>query len=105
MLSHLPKYALSRGEGRGARSEGQGARGEGEGRRAELQQCTELQQCAPVTMRVSVNGIVTQSPFYIICCQAYFAHVNCAHSVQGRLHQVLSTEMYEVVECVQIVCK
>ena len=40
------------------------------------------------------------------CCQAYIAHVNCAHSVQGRLDKVLSTEIsMKVVDCVQIVCK
>ena len=66
----------------------------------------ELQQCTPVTMCMSVNDIFTQPPFCIICCQAYLAHVNCVHSVQGRLDQVLSTEIcMEVVECVQIVCK
>ena len=65
-----------------------------------------LQQCTPVTMCMSVNCIVTQPPFCIICCQAYLAQVNCAHSVQGRLDQVLSTEIcMKVVECVQIVCK
>ena len=66
----------------------------------------ELQQCTSVTMCMSMNGIVTQPPFCIICCQAYLAHVNCAHSVQGRLDQVLSTEIcMKVVECVQIGCK
>ena len=66
----------------------------------------ELQQCIPVTMCMSVNGIVTQPPFCIISCQAYLEHVNCAHSVHGRLDQVLSTEIcLKVVECVQIVCK
>ena len=65
-----------------------------------------LQQCTPVTMCMSVNGIFTQPPFCIICCQAYLAHVNCAHSVQDRLDQVLSTEIcMKVVESVQIVCK
>ena len=44
--------------------------------------------------------------FVIICCQAYLAHVNCAHSVHGRLDQVLSTEIcMKVFERVQIVCK
>ena len=38
--------------------------------------------------------------------QAYLAIVNCAHSVQGRLDQVLSTEIcIKVIEYVQIVCK
>ena len=65
-----------------------------------------LQQCTPVTMCMSVNGIVTQPPFCIICCQAYLAHVNCAHSVQGRIDQVLSTEIcMKVGECDQLVCK
>ena len=65
-----------------------------------------LQQCTPVTMCMNVNGIVTQLPFCIIFCQAYLAHVNCAHSVQGKLDQVLSTEIcMGVVECVQIMCK
>ena len=37
---------------------------------------------------------------------ACLAHVNCAHSVQGRLDQVLPTEIStKVDECVQIVCK
>ena len=63
-----------------------------------------LQQCTPVAMRMSVNGIVTQPPFCIICCQAYL--VNCAHSVYYRLDQVMSTEIcMNVIECVQIVCK
>ena len=44
-----------------------------------------LQQCTPVTMCMSVNGIVTQAPFCIICCQVYL--------MQGRLGQVLSTEI------------
>ena len=65
-----------------------------------------LQQCTPVTMCRSVNGIVTQPPFCIICCQAYIAQVDCAHSVQGRLDQFLSTEIcMKVIKCVQIVCK
>ena len=63
-----------------------------------------LEQCTPVTMCMSVNGIFTQPPFCIICCQAYLPHVNCAHSVQDRLDQVLSTEIC-MKECVQIVCK
>ena len=53
-----------------------------------------------------MNGIFTQPPFCIICCQAYLAHVNCAQSMQGRLDQVLSTEMcMNVFACVQIVFK
>ena len=57
-------------------------------------------------MCMSVNGIVIQPPFCIICCQSYIVHVNCAHSVQGRLDQFLSTEIcMKVVECVQILCK
>ena len=39
----------------------------------------------------NVNGIVTHPPFCIICCQAYLAHMNHAHSMQGRLDQILST--------------
>ena len=32
--------------------------------------------------------------------------MHCAHSVQGRLDQVLSTEIsMKVVDCIQIVCK
>ena len=66
----------------------------------------ELQQCTPVTMCMSVNGIVTQPPFCIICRQACLAHVHCTHSVYGRLDQVLSTEIcMKVVECIQIVRK
>ena len=65
-----------------------------------------LQQCTPVIMCMSVNGIFTQSPFCIICCQAYLAHVNCAHSMQGRLDKVLSTEIcMEISERIQIVFK
>ena len=44
-----------------------------------------LQQCTPMAMSMSVNGMFTHPPFCIICCQAYLAHVNCAHSIQGRL--------------------
>ena len=55
---------------------------------------------------MSVNGIIKQPSFSIICCQAYLAHVNCVHSVQGRLDQVLSAEIgMKVAECVQIVGK
>ena len=65
-----------------------------------------LQQCTPMAMCMSVNGIFTQPPFCIICCHAYLAHVNCDHSMQGRLDQVLSTEIYmKVFECVQILFK
>ena len=65
-----------------------------------------IQQCTPVNMCMSVNGIVTQSPFCIICCQAYLAHVDCAHSMQGRLGKVLSTEIcMKVSERIQIVFK
>ena len=38
-----------------------------------------LQQCTPVTMCMSVNGIFTHPPFCIICCQAYltiYHHTN-----------------------------
>ena len=59
-----------------------------------------LPQCTPVTLCMNVNGIITHPPFCIICCQAYLAHVNCAHSVQGTFDQVLSTEIcMKVVEC------
>ena len=65
-----------------------------------------LQQCTPVTMCTSVNGIRTQPPFCIICCQAYLAHVNYVHSMQGRLDQVLLSEICtKVPQCVQIVFK
>ena len=65
-----------------------------------------LQQCTLVTMCMSVNGIFTQPQFCIICCQAYLAHVNCAHSMQGSLDQVLSTEIcMKVFERMQIVSK
>ena len=65
-----------------------------------------LQQCTSVTMCMSVNGISRQPPFCIICSQAYLAHVDYVHSVQGRLDQILSTEIcMKVVECVQILCK
>ena len=64
------------------------------------------QECTPVTMCMSVNSIFTQPPFCIICRQAYLAHVNCAHSMQGRFDQVLSTEIcMEVSERVPIVLK
>ena len=57
-------------------------------------------------MCMSVNGIATQPPFCIICCQACLAHVDCAHSMQGRLDKVLSTEIcMKVFERVQIVFK
>ena len=37
---------------------------------------------------------------------SHLAYVNCAHSMQGRLDQVLSTEIcMKVYECVQIVFK
>ena len=66
-----------------------------------------LQQCTPMAMCMSVNGIFTQPPpFCITCCQAYLVRVNCAHSMQGRLDQVLSTEIcIKVSQCVQIVFK
>ena len=65
-----------------------------------------LHQCSLVTMCMNVNGIFTQPPFCIICYQAYLTHVNCAHSMQGGLDQVLSTELcIKVFECVQIVFK
>ena len=63
-----------------------------------------LHQCTPVC--VSVNSIVTQPPFGIICCQACLAHVDCAHSMQGRLDKVLSIEIcMKVSEHIQIVFK
>ena len=65
-----------------------------------------LQQCAPVTVCMSVNGIVTQPPFCIICSRAYLPHVDCAHSMQGRLDKVLSTEICMKVSArIQIVFK
>ena len=65
-----------------------------------------LQQCTPLTMCMSVHGIVTQPPFCIICCQAYLAHMDCAHSMQGRLDEVLSTEIcMKVSGRIQIVLK
>ena len=65
-----------------------------------------LQQCNTVNICMRVNGIVTQPPFCIICCQAYLAHVDCAHSMQGRLDKVLSTEIcLKVSERIQIVLK
>ena len=65
-----------------------------------------LQQCTMMTMCMSVNGIFTQPPFCIICCQAYFTHVNCAHSMLCRLDQVLSTEIcMKVSERIQIMFK
>ena len=55
---------------------------------------------------MSENGIVTQPLFCIICCQAYLLHVNCAHSMQGRLDKVQPTEIcMKVSERVQIVFK
>ena len=65
-----------------------------------------LQQCTPMTMCMSVDGIFTQPPICMICCQAYLVRVNCAHSMLGRLDQVLSTEIcMKVSQCVQIVFK
>ena len=52
-------------------------------------------------MCMSVTVIVTQPPFCIICCQACLAH-----SMQGSLGKVLSTEIcMKVFEHVQIVFK
>ena len=44
-----------------------------------VNRCEEwgLQQCTPVAMCMSVNGIVTQPRVCIICFQAYLTHVNC----------------------------
>ena len=65
-----------------------------------------LQQCTPLNMCMRVNGIVTQPPFSIICCQACLANVDCGHSIPGRHDKVLSKEIcMKVCECVQIVFK
>ena len=66
-----------------------------------------LQQCTPVTMCMNVNGICTLPPQrFVSYVVKRTLHMWTARSVQGRLEQVLSTEIcMKVVECVQIVCK
>ena len=50
--------------------------------------------------------ISSHSHRFVSCCQAYLAHVECAHSMQGRLDKVLSTEIcMKVSERIQIVFK
>ena len=57
-------------------------------------------------MFMSVNGIFTQPPFCIIFWQAYLPHMNSAHSMQGRLDQVLLEEICtKVFQFFQIVFK